>query len=230
MNYFYIPTTSPEDWRRLLADPDRQWRTGFSARSIAYCWESAQGFPPEVMQLFLQSGVPAFQRVELLLAIPEHQVPMPPPGGHPSQNDLFALAKASDGQLIAITVEAKVSESFDKTLGEWNVEGSHGKVERLNFIKNQLDLTDEFPAQVRYQLLHRTASAVIEATRFNASSAVMIVHSFSQSDLWFHEYLTFLKLFGLQTASPGKLFFLTKTHGVNLYSGWARGDEKFLRA
>ena len=154
---------------------------------------------------------------------------MPPPGGHPSQNDLFALAKASDGQLIAITVEAKVSESFDKTLGEWNIEGSRGKVERLNFIKNLLGLTDELPAQVRYQLLHRAASAVIEATHFNASIAVMIVHSFSQSDLWFDEYLTFLKLFGLQTASSGKLFFLTKTHGINLYSGWARGDEKFLR-
>jgi hypothetical protein len=35
------------------------------------------------------------------------------------------------------------------------------------------------PDAIRYQLLHRAASVVIEAERFNASYAVLPVHSFS---------------------------------------------------
>jgi len=229
MNHIYIPTVSAEDWKRLLASPDKQWRIGFSARSLAQCWESAQGFPPEVRQLFSQSQVPSFRQVELLLAIPEHQVSMPPHSGHPSQNDLFALGRAGDGQLIAITVEGKVSEPFGPTLGEWNAEASHGRTERLTFIQEQLGLTGELPAHIRYQLLHRTASALSEAERFSARNAAMIVHSFNQDDLWFDEYARFVALFGAQVASPGKLVFLKETHGVNLYSGWARGHARFLQ-
>jgi len=33
----------------------------------------------------------------------------------------------------------------------------------------------------------------------------------------------------VQTSEPGKLFFLKETRGVKLYSGWARGNEKFLQ-
>jgi hypothetical protein len=230
MSHFYIPTASVDDWRQLLADPEKQWRTGFSARSLAYAWESAKGFPPEVQALFANSDNPAFQGVELLLAIPEHKVLMPPYGGHPSQNDLFALAKDHDGNLIALTVEGKVSESFDKTLAQWNAEKSPGKDKRLAFINATLNLTTAPPPTVRYQLLHRTTSAIIEAKRFNARSAVMVVHSFNQSDLWFDDYQVFLKVFDVSEASVGKLHFLTEAHGINVYSGWARGEEEFLQA
>lgn len=229
MSHIYIPTTNAEDWKRLLAAPDKHWRTGFSARSLAYCWESTQGFPPEVQQLFSHSEVPSFRQVELLLAIPEYQVSMPPRSGHPSQNDLFALGKAGDGQLIAITVEGKVSEPFGPTLGEWNAESSRGKTERLTFIQERLGLTGELPTYIRYQLLHRTVSAIIEAERFNARYAAMIVHSFNQDDLWFDEYARFLALFGAPASAPGKLFFLKETRGVKLYSGWARGEARFLQ-
>ena len=225
----FIPTKSAIDWQQFLADPEKQWRTGFSAKSLAYCWESAEGFPPEVAQLFTRSGIPHFRNVELLLALPERKVIMPPRGGHPSQNDLFVLAKAGDGQLIAITIEGKVSEPFGEALGEWKAEASRGKTERLAFIKDQLGLSGELPKNVRYQLLHRTVSAIMEAGRFNASNAMMIVHSFHQSDVWFDDYQKFLTLFGVQAAEPGRLFFLKETHGVKLYSGWARGDEKFLQ-
>lgn len=151
---------------------------------------------------------------------------LPPRSGHPSQNDLLLLAKASDGQLIAITIEGKVSEPFGETLGEWNGEALGGKTERLTFIKERLGLTGELSTHIRYQLFHRTVSALVEASRFNASYAAMIVHSFNQSDLWFDDYQNFLDLFGIQAPVPGKLFFLKETQGIKLYSGWARGAEK----
>jgi hypothetical protein len=230
MNHIFIPTQNADDWQKLLADPEKQWRTGFSAKTLATCWETAGGFPPEVALLFSQSGIPAFHQIQLLLAFPEYQVAMPPSRGHPSQNDLFVLAKADDDHLIAITIEGKVSEPFGEKLDKWSAKASHGKKERLSFIQNRLGLSGDLPKHIRYQLLHRTASAIIEAKCFNAPYAAMIVHSFNQSDLWFDDYQNFLALFDVPSSEPGKLFFLKETHGVKIYSGWARGNEKFLLA
>jgi hypothetical protein len=171
MNRIYIPTQGPEHWRRLLADPEKQWRTGYSAKALAYCWEEADGFPAEVALLFSESGIPTFQSIELLLAIPEHQVPLPG-GRRPSQNDLFALARGPDG-LISIMVEGKVSETFGPTMEKWLIEASPGKRERLEYLRDQIGLDKEFPPHIRYQLIHRTASAVIEGRRFCAKTAVI---------------------------------------------------------
>jgi hypothetical protein len=228
MNHIYTPSTGIEDWQRLLADPDKHWRTGFSARSLAYAWENATGFPAEIQELFTNSDR-NFQDVELLLAIPEHKVLIPPYGGHPSQNDLFVLARDSSNGLITITVEGKVSESFGEHLSRWNIEDSSGKRKRLAFIKDTLGIVGDIPPTIRYQLLHRTASAIVEAKRFNAKSAIMIVHSFSQSDQWFDDYQEFLKLFGVLEVNIGRLYFLTELQDIKVYSGWACGDPKFLR-
>ncbi len=226
MKKIFIPAQNAEDWKKLLAKPEKQWRTGYSAKALAYCWQEAEGFPSEIVRLFAESEFPAFKNIEILLAIPEHQV-MLPGGAHPSQNDLFVLAKGQ-GQVIAITVEGKVLEPFGQTLKEWRRDESPGKKDRLSFLEEQLGLTKSLPLTIRYQLLHRTASSVIEALRFNAGHAVMIVHSFSQNDQWFEDYQAFLELFGVH-ASPNQLVFLKETQGINLYCGWARGDAKYLK-
>jgi hypothetical protein len=226
MHRILIPTESAEDWTRLLADPEKQRRKGYSARSLAYCWEDAKGFPSEIARLFSHSGVESFRHVELLLALPEHQVPLPG-GARPSQNDVFALGKDVDGNLISITIEGKVSESFGPTLEEWKAEESPGRRKRLEYIQELLGLPEEPANDIRYQLLHRTASAVIEARRFNAKTAVMVVHSFSQEDQWFEEFGAFIALFGKEGV-PNRLIFLRETSGIAIYSGWVRGDAKYL--
>src|SRR6186997_2138098 len=106
-----VPASGPDAWRTLLADPEKHWRTGYSARTLAHCWQDAQGFPPEVLHLLATSDVPALEQVELLLAFPEYQVALPG-GQRPSQNDLFVLGKAHDQQLVAFTIEGKVAEAF----------------------------------------------------------------------------------------------------------------------
>jgi len=58
----------------------------------------------------------------------------------------------------------------------------------------------------------------------------MMVHSFSQNDLWFDGYQTFLELFGVRAATVGKLYLLAELQGVKVFSGWARGEEKYLQA
>lgn len=227
MPKIYVPINSIEEWKKLLADPAKHWRMGYSARTMATSWFAADGFPPEISALFKNSGFPAFGSVTPLIIIPEHKVSLLPRSGHPSQNDLFVLAKATDGNLISITVEGKVSESFDRTIGEWMKPATKGKITRLSFIAEKLCLPEKIPNQVRYQLLHRLASGVIEAERFGTRYAMMIIHSFSQSDEWYSDFEAFLSLYGV-SAKAGELVHLYNIGGISVFAGWVRGDPRYL--
>ena len=222
---FYTPTSTPDDWKRLLADPDKHWRIGFSARTLAYSWQEAHGFPPEIAQAFSASGLAAFADIQPLLALVEHKVPMPG-HGKPSQNDLFVLARAKD-QLVSIMIEGKVSESLDRMLEDWD-DGTPNKQTRLVGILDMLGLAYPVSVQVRYQLLHRMASAVVEAQRFNATNAVMLIHSFSPIDRWFEDYQKFLALYERE-GKVGELVYLRTVGGIHLFAGWVHGDDKFLK-
>lgn len=220
MSRIYVPATSAEQWAQFLAEPVKHWRQGYSARTLAYSWQEAAGFPAEVGAV-LSSSFPA---VELLLAIPEHRVPLPG-GSRPSQNDIWALARSESG-LISIAVEGKVAEPFGPTVQEWKAESSPGKSERLAFLLTLLGIP-EVPDSVRYQLLHRTASAIIEAKRFHATHAVMLVHSFSQSSDWFQDYAAFVTLMG-GSAAENTMVPVGSRSGVSLHLAWVRGDAAYL--
>lgn len=223
MSKIYIPATSAEQWLQFLAKPEKHWRQGYSARTLAYCWQEADGFPAEVKATL--SSSPHFSDIELLFAIPEHQVSLPG-GSRPSQNDVWVLARDS-GSLVSIAVEGKVSEPFGPTMQEWLADSSPDKAERLAYLCAQLGLVAPLPDGLRYQLLHRAASAVIEAKRFNAAHAVTLVHSFSQSDEWFQDYASFVSLFG-GAPSVNRLVSVGSRGGISLHFCWVRGDARFL--
>jgi hypothetical protein len=220
-----IPADSPDDWQRFLAEPEKQWKTSFSARSMAYCWQEADGIPTDVNAVLEQA--PAFSGMETLLVIPEHKVPLPG-GSRSSQNDAWVLARAN-GELVSIAVEGKVSEPFGPSLQDWDCNSSPGKKERFEYLCSLLDFDTMPTGGIRYQLLHRTASALIEARRFNARSAIMLVHSFSQTEEWFSDYENFLGLFGVQ-AKLNSVVSAGERSGISLYFAWARGDKKYLEA
>ncbi len=225
MSGIYVATNGVEDWQALLADPIKHWKTGHSAKALAHCWEDATGFPSEIQELFELSQLTCFKDLQPLLTIPEHKVPLPG-GNTQSQNDAFVLARSASN-LISISIEGKVSESFGPTLGDWYKEPSKGKIERLDYLKQMLGLSGEIAPAIRYQLLHRTASAVIEAKQYHATKAVMIVHSFSQASAWLEDYQAFVQLYG-KTAQIGELVHLTQVDGIDLYVGWAKGDASYL--
>ena len=77
MDKFFIPAISPEDWKPLLAEPDKHWRTGYSAKSLAYRWQEANDFPAGVTKVFNDSGVKLFHNIKLLAGFPEYKVPLP---------------------------------------------------------------------------------------------------------------------------------------------------------
>jgi hypothetical protein len=217
---FYVPTRSAECWKSLLADPEKQWRAGFSARTLASCWEHAKGVPPEISCLF-----PG--KLSLLFAVPEHRVDLPG-GRRASQTDLFALMRWNE-ETVACAIEGKVEEPFGPTLGEWLAVPTPGKQERLAYLCRVLGLTTDLPMSTRYQLIHRTASAVIEADRFKTDHAAIIVHSFSDGNSWFSDFAAFQTLFR-QRGEIGQRVSTVVPSGRPLHLAWAQGDMAFLKA
>lgn len=216
MGRIYLPSDGPESWRALLADPARHWREGYSAHALANCWEAAIGLPPEIEELFKQIS----NGVDLLIALPEHKVALPG-GGRESQTDLFALVRAG-ALTVSTAVEGKVEESFGPKLSEWLVDASEGKLKRLGYIRDLLGLSSAIPGDIRYQLLHRTASALIEAQRFKTDASAMVVHSFSSVDSWFNEFERFVALFN-EKPRIGRMVTIALPNGMPLYLGWAKG-------
>ena len=184
----FTPSKGPDSWKDFLADPEKQWVTGFSAKTLAYSWEDKNGFPKHFDKVLNKNGLD----LDLLLAIPEYKVYLDT-NSAPSQNDLFVLSRFSDG-LAVMMIEGKVSESFDKMIKDWK--NGDGKFHRFEFLKDKLEIDKktEDINDYRYQLFHRTVSAILTAEQFTAKKAIMIVHSFSQSDKWFNDYFDLVKL------------------------------------
>lgn len=226
-----VPSAGPGDWKCLLAKPEKHWKRGQSARTLAHCWEDCKGFPAEVDAVFKQAE--ALQNIKPLLAFPEWKVPLQG-RGRPSQNDLWVLAKTTTSHdttshdLVSIAVEGKVDESFGQTLKEWNKGANRQK--RLEYLLSRFDINiKKLPDHIHYQLVHRAASAIIEAERFGARAAVMLVHSFSHTDQsqGFEEYSEFCRLFGIE-AKIGVLGRMSARGKLPLHLGWVRGDERYL--
>ena len=220
MNSIYVPATDLSDWQKLLAEPDRQWKKGFSAMRLAEAWQAANGFPSAIASVLRSAGA-SFPSLAPLLILPEHRVALNG-GSRPSQSDLWILASHDSG-LASITVEGKVSESFGPTISEWLVGASPGKQERLAFLTHILGLPAAPTAEIRYQLLHRVASAILEAERFKATMALCLVHSFSETNEGFADFAAFCGLFG-RPVQPGQVVALGQRKDVPFYAAWAQNS------
>lgn len=223
----YVQSEGVESWKERLADPEKHWKKGYSARTTAYCWESSDCYPKEIKSLLNDCGV---TEAKPLLIIPEYKVPLPH-GNRASQNDVFALSRINaESGLAVVMVEAKVSESFDKTIDKW-LDGD-GKAKRLNYLIEKLEINAEIDDlnDYYYQLFHRTVSSIITAEEFCAKKAIMIVHSFSQESMWFNEFKQFAQLLNSEiTAEVNKVYKVkTLQSGIELYVGWAKGCPSFL--
>ena len=167
MTRIYLPTTGSHDWQWLLAKPGalEARRVGDGARRRL----GARGRWPEPVAAAL-AGDAQLTDLELLLAFPEHQVP--------SQAD----RRLADRPLRPRPADQRRSGGDrGRGQGRGTVRRQHrrrvarqretaGRPERLPYLLDVLGLTTTTAlAAIRYQLLHRTASAIIEARRFGAA-------------------------------------------------------------
>jgi hypothetical protein len=212
----YVPSTGPEDWQWLLASPGLQWKRDYSAMSLADAWESCGEWPKAVEPVLEGSELAGLRP---LIGLPEHVVPLPG-GATASQTDLFVLARRADRGLVAIAVEGKVAEPFGETVGEWRRDAGDGKRARLSHLLEVLELDDNGDLDgLRYQLVHRTASALIEAERFGATDALMLVHSFSPSHASFDDFARFCRGVGAH-AELNAIHSVGERRGIGLHLGW----------
>ena len=206
----------------LLAEPDLHWKRGASAMELAVSWELAartnRGLPSEVAQVL--DLHPSTRGAELVFAAPEHRVALP--GGQrasqTSQTNLWAVVKGSDGW-ASVAVEGKAGEPFGPTVSEWFQDASSGKRVRLDALCAALGVVPDPAATLRYQLFHRAASAVLEAARIGAQTAVLLVQNFRPETSGWADFEKFVAQFGV-SASRGGICEAHRIQGARLLFAW----------
>ncbi len=221
----YQPLRSFEEWRKLLIDPELHWKDGKSAKELVKYWADRNSMPLEFTRLF------GDERVEIVFMFPEYQVSMPASGRN-SSNDLYILAVTETGYSV-IMIESKAGESFDELVSDWykgkTKNTDHGKnaSNRLNAILCELGLkkyANEPYIEIgryRYQLFHRTLSAIKEAKRIKANNAVVIIQSFAKDPQSLDDFMGFV---GLLIPNPSKqvnkLIGPVEIDGIKLSFAW----------
>ncbi len=223
MSRLHIATRGICNWRERLASPDRQWKRCFSAFETAVSWElaakSASGLPEPIAKLLRENNYPD---PTLIFAVAEHKVDLPG-GTAASQSDVWAVVNTSSG-MLSMTVEAKAKEPFgDEPLEKWLVAGKSersisNRKARWEYVRSHLPSCDSL-LQARYQMLHRCASAVIEAKRLGLNHAAFVVQAFETPAESFQDYAVFCK--ALKIPPKRGAMAATSVDGISLCVGWA---------
>ena len=75
---------------------------------------------------------------------------------------------------------------------------------------------------IRYQLLHRTASAIYEAQRYRTKRAMMLVHSFSEADTSFGDFQAFSEVMGMPVREVNQVSEERECEAVRLRLAWVK--------
>jgi hypothetical protein len=211
----HVPLLKPEDVIPHLGKPTH-WKEGRSAKAVAESWFRANDIPASVRAVLDQAE--EYRGAELIDAWLERCVELGD-GQRPTQTDLMAVLGVGD-ELAVLAVEAKVEESFGPTVDEWLVDASEAKHRRLATLAGMFGLDRSACGPLRYQFLHRTASALLEGRRYRAKRAVMLVQSFCPKQSGFEDYAAFFTAAGLAGLEPGMLSSPLEAEGSTLRVGW----------
>ena len=218
-------TSGPQDWQKLLADKEKHWKKGYSARTLAHCWKQQMVFPPRltyhslrVLILYWQISLLFLQSLSsrcpcLAVCVPHKMISLYWPVHHLARYPLWLRAKS---------MNPSVPPSAS---GE--MKHHPGKRSALRFLLRSLGLNTVPEDSIRYQLLHRAASAIITGEKYRAVAAVLVVHSFSQAHTGWSDYQAFTNLFGVE-AVVGTIQKLSISSSLPLFGMWVVGNPSFL--
>lgn len=211
-----IPLLKPEDVIPHLGKATH-WKQGHSAKAVADSWFKANDLPPRLRAVLDQS--PDLREAELVDAWLERCTDLGDRRGTASQTDLLAVLGLGD-ELAVMAVEAKVTESFGPLVSEWLREGGVAKTDRLHRLCALLGFDPGSVGDLRYQLFHRTAAAILEARRYRAKKAVLMVHSFCENAMGLPDFLAFFERMGMVDAGRDALSKPRQIADVRLWIGW----------
>jgi hypothetical protein len=196
-----------DDWRDVVGKD--KWKEGYSACELAHSWLEASGFPAPVERVLASTSAEVLAGLHLRHCTVEMPVFLDNLKA-PSWNDIMAYARNGSRDSVVIAVEGKARESFGERIDKWiretgfpNPEGalSPTRKRRLEYVCQHLRVEFDPDSGLRYQLFHRTFSAVHEASRNQAAAAIMLVHSFDDTvgGNW-DDFLGFASWLGLEQA------------------------------
>ena len=118
-------------------------------------------------------------------------------------------------------VEAKPEKTLSTIVEDWLRSNDHGtnRKFRLEGLCDILSLGIDDVSSLSYQLLHRTAAALIEADQLPASIAAMLVVSSGPKQKWFEAYSKFGSAMGVPVGSR-QFVDVGMRHGSRLLLGW----------
>jgi uncharacterized protein DUF6946 len=231
--------SSVQDWRRLAPPKsDHHWVPGRSAYECAAAWFSgtALATPAEIEQLL--HSHPDLASCDILELTPEHQIRFDRRRGEPRNADIAAHGKVPSGT-VALTIEAKADEPFDRLVHEVLSDatdlmahgGRTGISARVQDLASALLPTHRSATprlgQLRYQLLTAVAGTLAYAQALKATKAVFIVHEFVtdrttdvQHDLNTADLNAFIARLtdgGYQALAPGQLLGPITVPGIPLW-------------
>jgi len=216
--FFYAhDIDKPKDVISYLAKKELQWKKGYSAYELAHSWINAGGIPAKVRAVL--DTCPDYEGACLIEGLFERDVDLRTPGRR-SRTDLLAFMRLAHGNAV-IAVEGKVKERFGDRVCKWN-NGSPSKELRLAALCKSLGLRVSDVNHIRYQLLHRTASAIYEAQRYRTKWAIMLVHSFCRNDTSFSDFQAFAELMAMPLDTVNRVSEERDCEGVCLRLAWVR--------
>jgi len=217
--FFYAhEIAKPEDVKSYLAKGELHWKKGYSAHELAHSWVNAGGIPAPVRSVL--DSCPEYADATLVEGLFEREVDLRTPGRR-SQTDLLAFIRCTHGDAV-IAVEGKVEEPFGELVYVWN-DHSPGRKRRLKALCTSLGLrVNDVGHNIRYQLLHRTVSAIYEAQRYRTTRAMMLVHSFSATDASFGDFQAFAMSLGIPVQAVNQVSGERECEGIRLRLAWVK--------
>lgn len=193
---YFQPVNKPIEWKKYIHDAENRWNPESSSMELACCWQSTPAdFPLEVKLAFDRSGT----AYEFLMGIPEYKVDMPGEG-LPASNNLLVLSTV-DHRLCPIIVEGNKNGTFGEYCDHKSLQDKrHINRRKLMFADLGLSEDSFVPGKLRYQLMHRTLSAIYVAQSFCADRCMVLVHRISHDPEGhdaYADYKYFLGLFGV---------------------------------
>ena len=183
--YGFKELTKIDDWADIVGR--KNWRAKASAYELAHCWHESSGLPTPISTAIQGTGHQVLRGLTVDLCLVEKPVFLDTRIA-PSMTDLMGYGRNEQGEEIVIAVEGKADEPFALPVRAW-VRGDTlnppvtatprpTRLRRLEFLSKHLAHTISPDSPLRYQLLHRTVSAVLEAQLHGAVAALVLVHSF----------------------------------------------------
>lgn len=229
--YGYKRLVEVDDWKGLAGD--NKWVPTRSAYELAHCWQQCGGLPQPIANVLDTSGHEVLRGVSVDLCLVEKPVFLDTKIA-PSMTDLMAYGRNAKGAAVVLAVEGKANEPFGSRVADW-VRGDEKstarpvaprptRLRRLEFLSKHLSQEIRPDSAIRYQLLHRTVSAVLEAQLHGALAAVVLVHAFGPdapenlSD--FSEFLKEIGVGGVPKGSVSDACLLGEDRDMPTYFLW----------